>query len=413
MVMGGIVTSRAIFDTTVPGYVSISILGLFCWAKLVWSRFVLVKTTKGTLQFNTDTIIYRALRGRVWLLLFLSMIILSSLWSAIMAMIVVPDDWDAWAIWGAKAKVLALGHGPLLDVSHFGHEDYPLLWPAIWSYAGWLNGGWEEVWARGWGTVFYILCIWELVVIIYRMTHRVNLSILAGALFASMPVAPLVTSWSYAEAPFWLMTTTCVGYILHMSASSRLSSMFIPALLAAGAAYTKNEGVMFALLIGFWIIFVIKNNRVQCIISFLLIFFMFYFPWIYWTKIVMEFGSHATAGLQLDMDNLYRVLGRLMPAKEAIGRIWFDIKLWNIVLVGGITSMLTSIVRFRADCLKLLLLPVAILIGYFLVTVFHYAEIYWQIGTSWNRLTLHAMPFIILVLTLQLDESETLKRLID
>jgi len=72
-------------------------------------------------------------------------------WSLLMAVIVVPDDWDAWAIWGAKAKVLALAQGPLENVIYFGHQDYPLLWPAVWAFSGWCSGGWEEHWSRGWG----------------------------------------------------------------------------------------------------------------------------------------------------------------------------------------------------------------------------------------------------------------------
>jgi len=66
-----------------------------------------------------------------------------------MSVVVVPDDWDAWAIWGSRAKLLALGHSPLIDVTKFGHTDYPLLWPSIWSFSGWCAGGWEEQWSRG------------------------------------------------------------------------------------------------------------------------------------------------------------------------------------------------------------------------------------------------------------------------
>jgi hypothetical protein len=67
----------------------------------------------------------------------------------VMAVTSVPDDWDAWAIWGARAKVLALGNGPLEDVTWFGHADYPLLWPSLWACSGWCAGGWEEQWIRG------------------------------------------------------------------------------------------------------------------------------------------------------------------------------------------------------------------------------------------------------------------------
>ena len=41
-------------------------------------------------------------------------LVLSLFWSFLMSVVVVPDDWDAWAIWGSKAKFLALGHVPLI-----------------------------------------------------------------------------------------------------------------------------------------------------------------------------------------------------------------------------------------------------------------------------------------------------------
>ena len=130
-----------------------------CWVALVagilgWNLFTQAMIRKGVGIGN----LFRRPSGKVWLLGGFSVLVL--LWTLLMAVIVVPDDWDAWAIWGPKAKVL-LGAGPLSDVQYFGHADYPLLWPSVWAFTGWLNQGWEEYFVRGWGAVFLGLTAWQ------------------------------------------------------------------------------------------------------------------------------------------------------------------------------------------------------------------------------------------------------------
>jgi len=59
----------------------------------------------------------------------------------------VPDYWDAWSIWGFKAKAFYLSRSvtplfrdyyPLYDNTHFSHPGYPLLLPLAetWVYLG-------------------------------------------------------------------------------------------------------------------------------------------------------------------------------------------------------------------------------------------------------------------------------------
>lgn len=331
--------------------------------------------------------------GRYWLVLLAAIVTLACLWTAIMAVVVVPDDWDAWAIWAPKAKVLALGQGPLADVSHFGHGDYPLLWPAVWAYAGWLGGGWEEQWSRGWGTVFLVLCLWEMAVIIHRTTGRLDLAWLGAALFVSMPMIPLVASWSYAEAPFWLLTTCCLGCLLHSQRHDNRAGIAIAALLAVGAAYTKNEGVLFSLLAGGWLLLLPGGRRWGNALVFLGLVALCYSPWLIYTKYVLQLGSHATAGLHFDAASIARALSRLDNAVEAILAIWLDVKQWNIVLWLAGLALICSLRRWAGW--QWALVPIGMLLCFFIIIIFHEAEIYWQVGTSWNRLTVQVLPFLL------------------
>jgi hypothetical protein len=396
-VTGVIVISRGVFLTAKPGFFFLTGLSLLCWA-YVGSGWLRQKRSSKALsrQAGHEVRIYTTLPLTTWKFFLIGIIVCNLLWIILMSVVVVPDDWDAWAIWGAKAKVLALGHGRLQDVIHFGHQDYPLLWPAVWALSGWFGGGWEEMWSRGWGGIFFFLCIWEIAIIIKQTTGRGDLGLLGGALFASIPMSPLVSSWSYAEAPLWLLTTCCFGCLLRWRQSGEIIFIVGAAVLAAAASYTKNEGVLFVVLCLVWILPASNKKKLQAIFLFSCIFITLYSPWLYWTRETLHLGSHATSSLSLTHGDMNRILHRIHPAFETIVRMWRDIRQWNIVLWGiGILVAIGIIVK---ECRKELMLPLSMLAGYLVIEVVHHDEISWLVGTSWNRLTLQPMPLLIVVL---------------
>lgn len=391
LLMGCIVASRALSQTAIPAFFLLALAGLGSWVMIIgdWLRkrcspgesggSAIIRTMPLNLSWKTVSL--------------LAIITISVVWAALMSVIVVPDDWDAWAIWAAKAKVLALGNGPLFDVGHFGHADYPLLWPSLWAFSGWLGGGWEEMWSRGWGTVFFVFCLWEIAVIIERETGRRDIGLLGAALFASMPMVPLIASWSYAETPFWLMTLSSFGCLMLWRGSHEPIHLVVAAVLAAGAAYTKNEGILFFGMSALWILMVAQRHRIRSLILFSTVFSLLYLPWAFWIHCILNLGSHATAGIHFDHENVVRVADRIPKAMAAIGGMWSDIKRWNLVLWAvGIASFLGCLKReFRLN----LFVPAGMLLGYFVIVVFHTDDIYWQVGTSWDRLTVQVMPMIL------------------
>lgn len=151
--------TRFFFLSAQPAFGGAIVLALVGWATLLANTFLSLMQKKDR---TAQPAVSVSRRERIFSGLLLLIIAAGLLWSFLMAVVVVPDDWDAWAIWGSKAKVLALGSGPLEDVTRFGHADYPLLWPTIWAFSGWLSGGWEECWSKGWGAVFLLLCVWEM-----------------------------------------------------------------------------------------------------------------------------------------------------------------------------------------------------------------------------------------------------------
>lgn len=388
--------SRLVFPTISPGCQFLTILGAGGWLRYWTCR----------LRREGGSEPPRGLRDHLRVMCFswagarrvflLTIILGNILWALAMAVIVVPDDWDAWAIWAAKAKVLALGAGPLADVSYFGHADYPLLWPAVWAYSGWWGGGWEELWSRGWGSVFLTLAVWELAVIVQRMTGDNRYGLLSAALFVSVPMVPLIASWSYAEAPFWLLVLCASGCLSLYDNDNEKSALAPAALLAVAAMYTKNEGVLLAGALAIWLLVSPGPGKMRGLAIFFATVALCYLPWIIWTRVIMEFGSHATAGFHLDVSTLTRAWGRAPAMFEAIFSMWGDIKQWNIVLWLALLFLMPSV--FVRKSRRWILLALVLAGGYLLIILFHEAEIYWQVGTSWNRLTVHFLPFLVIAM---------------
>ncbi|MCI5123199.1 MAG: hypothetical protein D3925_01660 [Candidatus Electrothrix sp. AR5] len=336
---------------------------------------------------------------RILIGLLLGIILAAVFWSFIMSVVVVPDDWDAWAIWGSKARVLAQGTGPLYDVTRFGHPDYPLLWPTVWAFSGWLAGGWEECWSKGWGAFFLFFCVWEVVDIVREQCRSLTAGLLAGALLVSIPNVPLLASWSYAEAPLWLMMTCGLACFLRWQSGTGRDGVVIIGLFAAAAAYTKNEGILFVVLLGV-LFFLSGRSSLRAASIYVLTFVLCYLLWWYWTRIYHDLGSHATSGLHLDAGSLHQAAERIPHAGEAIFKMWRDIRQWNIVGFGIAPALLWALFRLRHEKHHLLnlLLPVGMLAGYLVVILLHSNEIYWQIGTAWNRLTVQVLPLLLIIL---------------
>ncbi len=326
-------------------------------------------------------------------LLFLS---IGSVWLAWrMATIVVPDDWDAWAIWGAKAKVLALGRGPLSDVTHFGHADYPLLWPAVWALSGWCSGGWEEQLARGWSAIFFGLAGWQIASTARFCGASSRQSLFAAAFFLSIPKAIVVASWSYAEPLLWLFMVLSFDRAIRYAKRHDVKDAWLGVLFGVASAYTKNEGVMFlVMMLGMLVIIAPSVNRLGVIWKSMALAGVLYGPWVVWTRFALDLNSHATSGLTLA--RMSEIASRIPQGWQHIMAVWLDFQQWGVALILLLTGTLWSLIRRRIRDLPFVIFPILYLAGLFLVVVGHTAEIGWQVGTAWDRLTLQAIPLLII-----------------
>ena len=342
------------------------------------------------------------------LILLVSAVLLGAvLWSFLMAVVVGPDDWDAWAQWGPKAKILALPGGKLPDVRHFvwGSGDYPLLWPALWAFSGWCAGGWEEQWSKAWGPFLFLLTAWQMGVLSFRFSRRIDAGLLTAAIFVSMPAVPLVASWAYAEAPLWLFLVCATGRMLLWQQSGKNTDLLLAALFAAGAACTKNEGVFFVTLSALWVI--ANSRRVRDLFLFLVPSMLTAGLWKAYAFWGLDASNRAMKTVQAMDWNWGQWLDILPAAAAHVLRIWSDVRQWNIVLpVVLLAAVWIFFKGFRKDRINLLL-PVAFLAGLLAVVLSHGPDWSWQLGAAWNRLTIQGLAVLIPVLACGFSRSRS------
>lgn len=328
--------------------------------------------------------------------------------SLAMAVIVVPDDWDAWAIWGAKAKVIAIGIGSIKDVIYFGHPDYPLMWPSIWAYSSWCSGGWEEQWAKGWGSILYALCAIQIFNALIKAGRSAITAVTVSALFATIPMVVVISSWAYAEPLLWLAMTCSFSRVLEWQRNGRKKDLFFAGLYAVASVFAKNEGLLFAAVL-IPILILTKTDtynqqpgrlRLVSKIKTLIIFalpFLLYLPWAFWVRKTMDLKSAALTGFVLSPENIHRALSRFIEAMRMIWGISIDPRLWGSAGILLVIGAVMVIVKGRYNERLNLLLPILMILGYFVIILFHEADLSWQIGTSWNRLLAQTLPLFAIV----------------
>jgi hypothetical protein len=379
VVMGLSVLSKGLCGTAVPGFTAVAGLGLAGWC------CALVRILRRRACVAVAGLWRRSeMLNRRSLLCCLPVLVLCLVylgWAFAMAVIVVPDDWDAWAMWGAKAKVLALGSGPLLDVTRFGTADYPLMWPALWAFTGWCGGGWEEVWAKGWGAVLLGLAALELA----RLRGG-----LAGALLICMPGVALFASWAYAEPMLWLAMACTFSGICKLSDAPGVRSAVLAGICMATLMYTKNEGIVVWLIACCWLL---MNSKIEWKwrLTAMVLPALIYAPWYIWTRLLLRLETHTTGGFLSAGATLTRMSDVIIPSVGAVIRIMCDVRLWGLT---GFLLFLIWLWRlfFGNARRRSAALLIAVLAGaYLAVILVGRNDPLWQIGVAWNRLAVHLM----------------------
>jgi len=162
-------------------------------------------------------------------------------------------EWDAWNFWNHRARCLyraPAGEWRVALSPVFRHVDYPLNVP-LGVVRGWTLLGSESVWYPALhGTLYTVATIGLLVSLLWQMRSvaqgcLAGLLLLATTRFLRMGIA------QYADLPlaFYFLGTVALLARAEQSDRSRSRLYFIAGCLAGLSAWTKNEGLLFVMVI--------------------------------------------------------------------------------------------------------------------------------------------------------------------
>ncbi len=197
--------------------------------------------------------------ARSWLgSLVLAIFVLASaaaLFSAAVAWRAEPyGSWDGWALWNMKARFLYRGgpaafHQMVQPPLTWTHPDYPLLLPAGVARA-WAYTGADSPLAAGLvSTVFGVATLGLLVAGVNRLRNRL-IALTGGLMLLGTPFFVRFASNEHADIPlgFFVLAATVLVSLARDEADRGV--LFLAGLAAGLAAWTKNEGLLFCVVLG-------------------------------------------------------------------------------------------------------------------------------------------------------------------
>jgi len=163
--------------------------------------------------------------------------------------------WDAWCIWNLRARFLYLGGDNwqrVFDpVINWSHPDYPLLLPMTiargWHYAG--NA--STTIAAGVSIAFALAGTFAVAGVV-GMLRGQTIGLLAGMLVIGSKYFIRHGAYQYADTPLAFYFALALGLLLMIveSTQDRSSLWLLVGLFCGHAAWTKNEGLPFAIFCG-------------------------------------------------------------------------------------------------------------------------------------------------------------------
>lgn len=329
------------------------------------------------------------------------------------------SGWDAWAIWFLKAKAFYIEKsvaGPVLTDGSFGysHPDYPLLAPlsTAWVYVA--TGGVNDIIAKLLYPVQYV-CLLTLSYHFIKKAGDMRTALLFTALLSVTPII-LIHSAGFPMRVGGLYTGDFVGYadlalsIYFLGAASFIylyardgkgGGLILAGLMLSMAAWTKNEGLVFAIT-GFIVllIFAVRNGHWRHLGAALAVLLLFVAPW-------AVYKSYLGAGSEYSgRAGLFFAYSSRLPLilKHIVGQAFFSIGLFSFTWWVWLAS---TVINIRGSLRPPLVFLNAILLAQLAVYVYIYvitpADLGWHLSTSSDRLLLQLTPLAMAIAALNVS----------
>ena len=319
-----------------------------------------------------------------------------------------PHGWeDAWGMWNLKARLLFRGGDnwriAFSNVLFWTSRDYPLLVPVsivrIWSYLKNDSAIAQTIVAGLFTFSTVTLLISSLSVIRSRST-----GLLAGLILVGSRYFIKTGAYQIADVPLgFYILSTIVLFSLKEKSDSQSRCLILAGAMAGLASWTKNEGVLFLLVVFIVRMIVISSNRgIKAYSKELAMFSIGVLP-ILAVVLLFKLKIPSTNEL-LTGQNMDTVLARLMDFTRylIIGKafiVFFYDKLtkeWLIILPIYFFLLGKTKQHVNEESIKTSFVIVLFMIGgYFSIYLITPLNLQWHIDTSIWRLLLQLWPTII------------------
>ena len=175
-------------------------------------------------------------------------------------------NWDAWSIWNVRARfIFRAGENwktAFSDKMPFSHPDYPLLIPLT-VVRGWIYARQETLTSQIATSIIFSALVFLMLFNGVFATRGGIAAFLAAATLASTPYFLQMSASQYADLPlafFFLATFLLIAINLRQPSTSL---MIFAGMNAGFAAWTKNEGLLFSVVMLLVVIILALKTRTR------------------------------------------------------------------------------------------------------------------------------------------------------
>ncbi len=305
-------------------------------------------------------------------------------------------NWDAWSIWNLRAKFMAGDGGvaprawsPQLVETH---PEYPLLLSGLVASAWKASGTVSPTAPIAAGYLFFLSLV-SIATGGFTLLRGRTLGLLFGIVLMACPALLHEVAVQYADVPL-------AAYFLGAILLLLLDRPVLAGILAALAAWTKQEGQLFFLIFIVLLLIFRRSNTLRALAGAAL-------PLLLVVLFQMFMAPHGATPVMAHLGDLSRwgtIAAAFFRQFWDLGAGWLHPIL--PVLVLGLVLRLDR--RQNTSVLLGGLLVLGLLAGYFVVYLTSSNDLTWYLSTSLNRLFVQLWPLMLLTAFLALRRPEEL-----
>jgi hypothetical protein len=331
------------------------------------------------------------------------------------ALLVPTVDWDAFATWQLKAKVLY--YFPLVPrpayFSNVGlsysHLRYPILVPIISTGSMAMMSTDASGLAKSPALILYAGLAAALFAFV-RNIRGIRIASIVTALFVSLPMLVESAGVGGAEMTLVALYGSSLICLLRWLQRQRPGDLILAALFSAAMMWTKNEGIPLAIINGLMILLFtprpLSGRNLALAAAFAAILACLYLPWVFYARTLPrtdeDYLSHlSTAAIITNLPNAPHILARFFFEMIALRH---SAIFWVILAALQLINWKTLRDRRVLMIWAALLLQIgAVTLAYMVVTLWKRDDL---IGVSVDRMVLHLSPAVALLIALQWPEAK-------